>query len=624
MENLKYYIPANGKSFTQDELIQLKESYDEAVYTYYQTDSTIMSDLQFDELKDILEANGYELSSEEDVEDVNVRQKLQTANNMISLKKVQVFTSTMEQKHVEGVMNWLRQYNQNISLESEVLVGWKLDGCASELRYKDGELVDIVTRGNFSIAKKMLEVARTQHPTSKTDVIRCEMLMPKTTFIEKHYDENYANPRNLVAGISNDIRVDDQRKWDVRFIKVNDGLNAVSSDSNIFGIEYIRTTIKNLPEVYESFKARRSSLEFPTDGLVVYLPNVTTFEHIGKYPLHCVAIKFPPVEAITKVKEIQWNLKKSGEWIPKAILEPVDLDGSTVKRTLIFNIGFMRKNRVYPGASVVIAKNGDIIPYIQNVVEPGDESRLVLPENTVEIGIHLYPKDNNEIVERERFIAGCYCMGIKNFGYSWFRGLANMCNNNIVRIFNTELVNQSNLEQLFGGRKKPAQYMDALNSLRSQITIYRILRYLQIPKLGPATAKQMARAYSNLDYSTFGLEKAVVEDVLRGNSSYRITQAIEDLKGYGIEVVKEVEDTKVYGATFEMTGSPKAFGFATKDEFCKQVSGWKHTKLDKTTTYLITDDKTSTTGKMGKAAKLGTRVLTYAEAVELYKSQSNE
>lgn len=620
MEHLKYYKPENGKSFTKSELIQLKEIYDEAVFTYYQTDETIMPDLQFDELKEILEENGYELSSEDDVEDVNIRQKLQTSNNMISLKKVQVFSPTMESQHVTGVLNWLKQYDSSITLDSKVLVGWKLDGCASELRYTNGKLTDIVTRGNFSIAQKMLEVAEKQHPISETQVIRCEMLMPKTTFIEKHYDESYANPRNLVAGISNDIKVADKRKWDVRFVQVNDGLNAVSKSE--YGIEYIETEIKNLPEVYEKFKVQRSSLEYPTDGLVVYLPNVETFEHIGKYPLHCVAIKFPPVEAITMVKAIQWNLKKSGEWIPKAILEPVDLDGSIVKRTLVFNIGFMRKNQIYPGAKVVIAKNGDIIPYIQNVVEPGDILRLELPENTIEVGIHLYPKDASEVVERERFIAGCYCMGIKNFGYSWFRGLATLCNNNIISLFDTSLVNQSRLEELFDGKKKQTQFIAALDELRPQITIYRLLRYLQIPKLGPATAKQMARAYSDLTYTTFGLERSVVDNVLRGDGSIRIHQAMQQLSSYGIEVIKEVEDARIYNATFEMTGSPKSFGFSTKDEFCKQVPNWKHTKLDKTTTYLITDDKTSTTGKMGKAAKLGTKVLTYSEAIELYKSQS--
>lgn len=620
MEDLKYYKPENGKSFTKSELIQLKEIYDEAVFTYYQTDETIMPDLQFDELKEILEENGYELSSEDDVEDVNIRQKLQTSNNMISLKKVQVFSPTMESQHVTGVLNWLRQYDSSIALDSKVLVGWKLDGCASELRYTNGKLTDIVTRGNFSIAQKMLEVAEKQHPTSETQVIRCEMLIPKTTFIEKHYDESYANPRNLVAGISNDINVTDKRKWDVRFVQVNNGLNAVSKSE--FGIEYTETEIKNLPEVYEKFKMQRSNLEYPTDGLVVYLPNVETFEHIGKYPLHCVAIKFPPVEAITTVKAIQWNLKKSGEWIPKAILEPVDLDGSIVKRTLVFNIGFMRKNQIYPGAKVVIAKNGDIIPYIQNVVEPGDISRLELPENTIEVGIHLYPKDASEVVERERFIAGCYCMGIKNFGYSWFRGLATLCNNNIISLFDTSLVNQSRLEELFGGKKKQTQFIAALDELRPQITMYRLLRYLQIPKLGPATAKQMARAYSNLAYTTFGLERSVVDNVLRGDGSIRIHQAMQQLSSYGIEVIKEVEDVHIYNATFEMTGSPKSFGFSTKDEFCKQVPNWKHAKLDKTTTYLITDDKTSTTGKMGKAAKLGTKVLTYSEAIELYKSQS--
>ena len=189
-----FWKPQNGNSFTKTELESLKEQYDEAVYEYYQTDSTTMSDLQFDELKDILEANGYNLSTEDDVEDVNIRQKLTTENNMISLKKVQVFSEHFEKKHVDAVLAWLNQY-QSLTVKDMVRVGWKLDGCASSLRYdENGNLYDVVTRGNFSIAKKMLDVAIKQHPTGlPNSEIRCEMIMRKSTFKEKYMDAGYAN-----------------------------------------------------------------------------------------------------------------------------------------------------------------------------------------------------------------------------------------------------------------------------------------------------------------------------------------------------------------------------------------------------------------------------------------------
>ena len=100
----------------------------------------------------------------------------------------------------------------------------------------------------------------------------------------------------------------------------------------------------------------------------------------------------------------------------------------------------------------------------------------------------------------------------------------------------------------------------------------------------------------------------------------RIDESVEKLNSYGINVVLLKEDTTEYSATYEMTGSPKGFGFATKSEFEKVVKNWKHTKLEKGTTYLITDDLNSTSSKMKKAQKNGTKILTYEQAVELYKS----
>ena len=621
----KFWKPQNGTSFTSDELKSLKEQYDEAVYEYYQTDETSMSDLQFDELKEILEANGYNLSSEDDVEDVNIREKLNTANNMISLHKVQVFSEHMEQKHLSAVMSWLKQYNPNITPDTMVRVGWKLDGCASSLRYdSDGKLYDVVTRGNFSIAKKMLEVARQQHPFGKPNSeIRCEMVMSKSCFAVKYMDK-YANPRNLVSGIVNDINVDDKRKWDIHFIKCNDGLNAnlenvvCTNYIKKFTLAYEAIRVSELPHDYEIFKGERNGFEYPTDGLVVYLTDVKEFRHIGKYPLHSVAIKFPPVEVITTVKEIQWNLKKSGEWIPKAILEPVDLDGSTVRRTLVFNYGFIVDNKVYPGARVVIAKNGDIIPYIQRVVEPGDEKNFSHPEGVI-VGKHLYPKENQDIIQHERFIAGCYTLGIKNFGYAWFSGLAHLLHNDITGLFDAKFMNVTLLKQLFGGDKKVKDFVKELQSLR-ELSIYKVLRMLQIPGLGGATATQVARHFSGLSTSFAGLEKSVVNSCISGDAKIQIDEAIDKLKSYGIVVTLLQEDTTEYSATYEMTGSPKDFGWKTKSAFTKDIANWKHTKLDKTTTYLITDDLTSTSSKMLKAQKNGTKILTYAQAYELYKS----
>ena len=272
----QYWKPLDGKEFSSSELSQLKTQYDEAVYAYYQTENTIMSDMEFDELKTVLEDYGFDVSSESMVEDANTHLKLTEGNNMLSLSKVQVFSDHFEQSHLDGVRNWLHQY-RDFGNDCNIKVGWKLDGCASSLRYDfNGNLYDVVTRGNFSIAKKFLEVAVKQHPYGKPNSeIRCEMIMRKSTFVEKGYDGQYANPRNLVAGIVNDINVEDERKWDIDFVQCNDGLNANENEYN--GNEYVVNHIlqyescqlHDLPHVYEKMREMRASFDYPTDGLVV-------------------------------------------------------------------------------------------------------------------------------------------------------------------------------------------------------------------------------------------------------------------------------------------------------------------------------------------------------------------
>lgn len=605
------------QNLSNNELIAL---YQEAVVAYYQTDEAIMSDEEFDSIKDELESRGIFML---EVEAENVREKLSTENNMLSLKKVQVFSDHMEQKHIDSVLQHLRMYDPTVSEDTEVMVGWKLDGCAISLRFNENyELVDVVTRGNFSIAKKFLELAKKQQgiykESNSTFELRCEAVIPKDRFLEK-YLETYANPRNLVSGILNDTDVNDPRARDIDFVAYNDGVNAWDNLSETYQqVHYHYCKISELPKYFEGFKSKRSSFNYQTDGLVVYLPGVKELKTFGKYPLHSLAIKFPPVKVQTRVKRIEWNLKKSGEWIPKAILEPVDLDGSRVTKSLVFNHGYVIDNKIAPGALVEVAKNGDIIPYIQRVIQPGNMDELQIPEGVI-VGKHLIADESSEKVAEERFIAGCYTLSIKDFGYAWFKGCALLCKNSIIELFNPDVINEKSLQKLFGGEKKVKSFIKEISKIRdSGITVYQLLRLLQIPGLGSQTAHQVARKLSGLDYNYSGLEKAPIESVEHGTYSDIIFNHINN--SY-INILPIEEDKTEYTATYEMTGSPKEFGFKTKQEFQKSIPTWKHTKLDASTSYLITDDLSSTSSKMAKATKLGVQIITYSQAVELFNKK---
>ena len=211
-------------------------------------------------------------------------------------------------------------------------------------------------------------------------------------------------------------------------------------------------------------------------------------------------------------------------------------------------------------------------------------------------------------------------MGIKNFGYAWFYGLSELCSNDITRLFDKELVNEKSLKDLFGGDKKVKDFISELNKL-TELSIYQLLRLLQIPGMGDVTAMQITRYYSNISYSFHGLEKTLIDSCLNGEYAEYIKASKEKVGHFGVNVVNLEEPNTQSSITYEMTGSPKAYGFATKAEFMKNVPTWQHTKLEKTTTYLITDDLASSSSKMNKAKRYGIEIITYEEAVEKYKTE---
>ena len=609
------------KKYNLHEVQEMYERYTKANYEYYRTGDSIMSDLEFDNLKEVLELNGYDFTYEEaEPETDEVKEKLVGSSGMGSLVKTQVFDDKgLQNEHMNKIANWLKQSNPNISVNTKILVGWKLDGNAIKIIWdlKTKKIVDAITRGNFSIKNKFIDILNKQLKFSGIEETRCEAVMSKSKFIEKYQEQDYANPRNLVAGILNDRNINDERKNDVIFVPLNDGCSPCNQSNELF---YDEIELKQLPELYFSYLKRRNDFIYPNDGMVIYLKDVSELQMKGKYPLHSIAVKFPPVKVNAVIKDIEWNLKKSGSYIPKLILEPVDLDGTTQRKVAAFNYNYIMENKLFPGAIIEIGKNGDIIAYMQRVIVEGDIKNMKpLPTDSKVVDIHLMVdgEEAQKIADTERFIVGCYTLGIKNFGYAWFKQIAKLCDNNIINLFNKEIINIGSLNLTFGGSKKQIEFIKKIESL--QLNYFNVIMMLQFERCGYTTSLQLANYFSDIDYDFGGLEKDVINSFNKNEINYnKFHDSINTLKSYNYDIHKMKSDNHVYDATFEMTGSPKPY-FNTKDEFIKSVPNWKHTSLKAGTTYLITDKPTSTTGKMAKARKLGIEILTYEEATLLYK-----
>jgi len=167
--------------------------------------------------------------------------------------------------------------------------------------------------------------------------------------------------------------------------------------------------------------------------------------------------------------------------------------------------------------------------------------------------------------------------------------------------------------------------MVALQSVKV-LKLSNIIESLQFDGVGNTLSKEVETFYNTGTYDSKGVDYVLREKIEDTNSD--LHNAIRNIlhKLSTLNVTVQVPDVKKdLGDVmfFEMTGSPKEFGFNTKEDFVNEVSkyGYVHSSLNKNSTYLITDDITSTTGKMAKAIKLGVKTLTYGQLIDLIKNQ---
>lgn len=629
----------------------------EASYAYYNSGETIMSDENFDSLSSYLQSQGVDLS--EVGAPITPGQERNHTFPMLSLGKVKVFTDELGDEKKASIISNLNRYAQVLD-HTKILVTYKLDGCGIDLIYENGLLVDAITRGNGttgkSVFKKMFRRLPTKLENSFTGSLRGEFVMKKQTFVDK-YSEDYANPRNLIAGILGDQNLNDSRIDDVdlKLYSINgiwhisEKFNASKDGNGLNGIpfdmchESSEFYVQDLPAIYEFMKDNRSRFEYPTDGFVVQIKGPSEeFRGDSHEPYHMIAVKFPPVKAITTIKSIELNLRKSGEYIPKLILEPVECDGSVVSRCAAYNWGYITEFGLMPGAKIEIGKNGDIIPYVQSILEPkslnechietyksenaeilpgkGDTS---LPADSYISGVHLYKNGaSSEKIKRERFIQQCYRMELKGFGWSAFNQLYDYVSGDFIELFNPINLQETMLMEVFPGTKTRKNWISAINILKDRMTLYWFIGMMSFPRCGWAMAKQIARKASHLSYDFSGLEKSVIDNIFNGEFGKELTNAMNRFRQYGGHIEGEREEVTEYEATYEMTGVPNAGTFKTKEDVQKYLYKWQHTPLTKKTTYLITNDKNSKTNKMKKAEANGTIIITYAEAIELHRQKN--
>jgi DNA ligase (NAD+) len=614
---------------------------------YYEGDP-IMSDFEFDSLEDDLKDNGSQVTrlvGSQNLKDA----KFNHASPMLSLNKIQVQRN--QPLPTSSFQHW---YSENRLNNSHILEATpKFDGSSCNLIYENGFLRWALTRGDkekgqMIIDKMRLIVPEKINHSGKVE-IRGEVVIPTSVF-ETKYSHLYKNPRNFVAGILGRDEISEEIIRDFHFIafefRIHEGDSYFHCENttsvlqeNDFQVSPILLNFHNqeFESVYDRMlHFREKESPYQLDGFVIKFSE-SIRKNIGETdyaPRWAVAIKFPPKESITTIREIHWSPGLSGEFTPIALLEPIDLDGTTVSNVNLHNYGNVISKGLFPGAKVVIVKSGDIIPIVQSVIEPVMDDiekyvpkKCTQPDCRIEIEgrIHLVCKNSN-CTNRQinRLSRGIGSFGFRNVAGSTIKKLYRAGIHRVTDVFDNTKFNEGRLIQS-GEFKRGRQLeilMESRNNPTNKITLPLIITSLSFNDVGWSTAVQIAKVFTGDKPDWTGLSHAAYKPFLNQNSEeYRsVLEFIEILKQNGFEIHSEerIEISKD-SILYELTGSPKEFGFKTKDEFINQVksAGWVHKGLDKSTKYLITDDLNSDSSKMTKAKKLGVQVITYSDAINL-------
>lgn len=556
---------------------------------------------------------------------------------------------------------------QNITQTQNLLIMLKYDGMSCEATYdSNGWLKQVVTKGDgttgYDCTEKWLKCGKIPAHINvlehRGDIqIRFEAVVKKSEF-HKLAELGYKNERNAASGIvkrqdSQFIEHVDPIAYIVTYADANGLLMSGNSllmsgntkeilksfgwNENYIAGQWAANSFQVWQHICETMTNDRDALPYRIDGLVMY-PNKPWFavQTNGAEYINMVALKLDALSAVTKVTRIDWRQRIDGELFPRVELEPVELDGTTVKAASGFNYGFLNDNDIWPGALVRIEKGGDIIPDIQECIQPGDKTKANLPVHSYVDGIHLMLPP--EFALEKRFINGVLTLSVDGMGW------------NFAKRIHDSLYKQYEQEPTFDDFYKLAVNYDAtflaksfefdLNKKSDSKVIYGIIerchniwadhyfKCLQIPGLGAKGCWNLAMYLDNCEYSFDGLERAPIDEALTNytvqykkyvgktiKSGKVMLQEIADEAAQRLQNAGQITNTSKLKVV--MTGSPKSSGFKTKSELLQKFAQLEDVGDNVDICDLVlTNDLSKSSSKMKKAEAKGAKIMTYEDFVK--------
>ena len=647
----------------REEINQLIEEINRLNYHYYTLDEPLVSDGEYDEIYDRL----VKLESESGYTNENSPTQKVGGEVLEKFEKHFHITKLLSQDKAQTydkLEDWInranrlrRDYNNSHDDQLEELsfiMEYKFDGLTVNLTYDDGALVNAATRGNGTVGEEISAQVNTIKSIPKRIEekslleIQGEALMPLSEL--KKYNENnevqLKNARNAAAGALRNLNPKETARRNLTAYFYSIPTNNLDFKSEEEMLEFLKKQglqthpyhkkVNNLDEIIvelERIKEERTTLDVLTDGVVIKINDKKTQEVLGttnKFPRWSIAYKYEAEEFTTTLKEVVWNVGRTGKVTPSAILEPVDFSGVTVTRATLNNYDDILRKKVKIGSKVFIRRSNDVIPEILGVVDENQPGTLEIEKpkhcpycgsELIEGNVHIICPNSisckPQLLARMEHFASRNAMDIEGLSEKTISQLMDALDiNEIDDIYDLTYDMLINLDRF--GDKKTKNLLNAIE-VSKKVDLHNFIYAIGIPNVGERTSRDLANKFKSFDRLRSASEDELVDvediggitaqNIIEYFNDPNIKRSIDILLEKGIEISNPKEDNNsngLEGMTFVITGTIENYKRDDIKNLIEKNAGKVTGSVSRNTDYVLCGDKAGS--KKDKALNLGIEI----------------
>lgn len=647
----------------EERYLELIKIINEADYNYHTLDKPTITDQEYDsylrELYNIEEAHPEMVRSDS---------PSHRAGGKV-LDEFKKITHAIPMLSLSNVFNEeeIRQFDERIKKEGinpKYVAELKIDGLSVSLNYKSGKLVSAATRGDGIVGEDITNNVKTIKTVPLTinkpiDIeVRGEIYISKKRFNEINEErrkkglELFQNCRNLAAGSIRqlDSKIASQRKLDC-FIYHLPNPTDYGIKTHFEALKFMKelgfkvnpnnrlvNSIEELLDFIKEKTEQRESLSYDIDGIVIKLNDLQEQRIMGftaKYPRWATAYKFPATQVLTKLEDIIFTVGRTGQITPNAVLSPVLVQGSTIRRATLHNEDYVKEKDLKIGDIVSIRKAGDVIPEVVESIKErrnGTEkdfkmidkcpicgTKLVKKEGQVDY-FCLNPLCDKRNIESLIHFVDRHAMNITGLGERIIEDFYNMgFIKNIIDIYNLKKHAEDLVELEGFGNKSVNNLIEAIENSKKN-SLEKLIFALGIEQVGEKTARVLARRFETMDNlmnasietltNIQDIGEIIAESIVAFFKEENNKKLIDNLKELGLNMAytgEKIEEKEQFAnKTFVITGTLLNYSRDEMKRIIENYGGRVSDSVSKKTNVVIVGENPGS--KYEKAQKLGIEI----------------